>query len=86
MLWFDKPDRVRIERFLRLKFKNVATDFNPAAHAGALEGYSYAEMGRICIQAMKAMVIARKKRVALPDFTGAVQDEYRSRTRAGARS
>jgi len=38
VLWFDKPDRIRIDRFLRLKFKNVATDFDPAAHAGLLEG------------------------------------------------
>lgn len=86
VLWFDRPDRTRIERFLRLKFKNVTMEFDPAAHAGALEGYSYAEIGRVCLQAIKAMIIARKKRVSLRDFICALEDETRRRTRTGVRS
>ena len=48
VVWFDMPDRAMIARFLRLKFKNVAAAFDPLQHAAALEGYSYAEIERVC--------------------------------------
>jgi SpoVK/Ycf46/Vps4 family AAA+-type ATPase len=64
VIWFDKPDRSMIERFLRLKFKNVATTFDPASHSSTLKGYSYAEIERVCVQAIKSMIIGRRKQVA----------------------
>lgn len=50
-----------IARFLRLKFKNVATAFDPLQHTAALEGYSYAEIERICTQAVKTMIVDRRQ-------------------------
>jgi SpoVK/Ycf46/Vps4 family AAA+-type ATPase len=47
VIWFDKSDRPMIERFLRLKFKNVATTFDAASHSSSLKGYSYAEIERV---------------------------------------
>jgi SpoVK/Ycf46/Vps4 family AAA+-type ATPase len=80
VIWFDKPDRSMIQRFLRLKFKNVETSFDPLAHAGSLEGYSYAEIERICIQAIKSTVIDRRKQVREEDFAQAIADEVRRRS------
>lgn len=80
VIWFDKPDRPMIERFLKLKFKNVAIDFDPTAQAANLEGYSYAEIERICVQAIKSAVIHRRKTVREQDFTRAVADEVRRRS------
>jgi SpoVK/Ycf46/Vps4 family AAA+-type ATPase len=79
VIWFEKPDRPMIERFLRLKFKNVATSFDPASRSAALEGYSYAEIERVCIQAIKSMVIERRKQVQARDFNRAHEDEKRRR-------
>jgi SpoVK/Ycf46/Vps4 family AAA+-type ATPase len=79
IIWFDKPDRSMIDRFLRLKFKNVSIDFDPMQHAAALEGYSYAEIERVCIQAIKSMVIDRRKQVQAGDFNRALEDEARRR-------
>jgi SpoVK/Ycf46/Vps4 family AAA+-type ATPase len=80
VVWFDKPDRLLIERFLRMKFKNVPTSFDPLSRSTALEGYSYAEIERICVQAIKAMVIERRKQVQERDFNRALADEARRRS------
>jgi SpoVK/Ycf46/Vps4 family AAA+-type ATPase len=79
VVWFDKPDRSMIGRFLRLKFKNIAVAFDPMRHATALEGYSYAEIERVCTQAVKSMIIDRRKQVQERDFNRALDDEARRR-------
>ena len=80
VVWFDKPDRAMIERYLRLKFKNVETNFDPRTRSADLQGYSYAEIERICIQSIKAAVIDRRKQVREQDFTQAAADEVRRRS------
>ena len=79
VVWFDRPDRPMIERFLKLKFRNVAAAFDPSTHAGALEGYSYAEIERVCLSAIKAAIIERRKEVRETDFRHAIADERRRR-------
>lgn len=79
VIWFEKPNRSMIARFLRLNFKNVSKDFDPCAHAEALHGYSYAEIERICVQTIKSMVIERRKQVQERDFNRAMKDETRRR-------
>jgi SpoVK/Ycf46/Vps4 family AAA+-type ATPase len=79
VIWFEKPDRLKIERFLRVKFRNISTNFDPVSHSAALEGYSYAEIERVCVQAIKAMIIERHKQVQARDFNRAVEDEKRRR-------
>lgn len=77
VIWFDRPDRRGIERFLNMKFKNVAITFDPVSHAAELEGYSYAEMDRISVQAIKTAVIDKRKQVRERDFREALADERR---------
>jgi hypothetical protein len=48
-------------------------------HAPTLEGYSYAEIERVCTQAVKAMIIDRRKQVQACDFNRALEDEARRR-------
>jgi ATP-dependent 26S proteasome regulatory subunit len=66
-----------IERFLRMKFKNVLTSFDVLFYAPELESYSYAEIDRICVQAIKASVIDRRKEVRDSDFRSAIAEERR---------
>ncbi|MGO8655794.1 ATP-binding protein, partial [Rhizobium ruizarguesonis] len=63
-----------------MKFKNVATTFDPTAFISSLEGYSYAEIERVCIQAIKSMIVERRKQVHERDFNRAVKDETRRRS------
>lgn len=80
VVWFERPDRRMIDRFLRMKFKNVATAFDPTAFISSLEGYSYAEIERVCIQAIKSMIVERRKQVQERDFNRALKDETRRRS------
>jgi len=80
VIWFERPDREMIGRFLKLKFKNIHISFDAMAHAPSLEGYSYAEIERICVQAIKASVIERHKDVREQDFRQAITDEVRRRS------
>jgi SpoVK/Ycf46/Vps4 family AAA+-type ATPase len=79
VIWFDKPDDKMIGRFLDTKFKNIGLDFEPKDHVPALSGFSFAEVERVCIQAIKASVIARRKVVRSSDFRIALTDEKRRR-------
>jgi hypothetical protein len=55
-----------IKHFLKLKFKNINTAFDPISYAASLEGYSFAEI--VCLQAIKSAVIERRKEVRELDF------------------
>lgn len=77
VIWFDKPDRQLAERYLKMKFRNVATAFDVATKAAEFSGFSYAEIERVCIQAMKAAVIEKRKEVREKDFNTALLDENR---------
>ena len=81
VIWFEKPDSALISRFLNTKFKNVIIDFDLSKYIGRLEGYSFAEIERVCVQTIKAPLIDRRKRITESDFKAAIADE--SRRRAG---
>ena len=66
-----------------MKFKNVAIAFDPADHLDVLQGHSYAELDRICVQAIKAAIIDRRKEVSSSDFKDAVADDTRLRVLCG---
>lgn len=81
VIWFDLPDRRMASRFLRMKFKNVPLAFEPEAHLNALDGFSYAELDRICVQAIKSSIIDKRKQVGEKDFMESLADERRRQRR-----
>lgn len=80
VVWFDKPDQTMIKRFLDLKFKNIEVSFDALIHAEELGGYSYAEIERICISAIKSAIIDHREQVSEADFRQAISDEVRRRS------
>lgn len=82
VLWFDRPDAAQLRRFVTLRFKNVHTDFRPTHFIDELIGYSYAELERICIGAIKIAVIQNRKLVLEDDFTASLENEKRRTNRA----
>ncbi|TPQ51173.1 AAA family ATPase, partial [Prosthecomicrobium hirschii] len=79
VIWFEKPDQGMIERYLRQKFKNVATSFDPVGQAAQFKGFTFAEIERVAVQAIKSMIIDRRKEVQAKDFNRAFADETRRR-------
>lgn len=84
VLWFEKPTAPLIAHYLKLKFKNTPTDFSLLEHAASFDGFSYAEIERVCVMAMKWAIINDHKRVLEADFSLALSDELRRRAQ-GAR-
>ncbi|BBF93406.1 hypothetical protein BLTE_20910 [Blastochloris tepida] len=54
--------------------------FDPVAQAVLLEGFSYAEIERVCLSAIKTAVLERRRQVREADFRLAVRDEIRRRS------
>lgn len=79
VIWFEKPDRSMIERYLRHKFKNVDLEFRPWDRASDLEGFSFAEIERICTQVIKTMIIEGRRHAQEQDLAEALSDERRRR-------
>jgi SpoVK/Ycf46/Vps4 family AAA+-type ATPase len=79
VLWFTMPDRSMIAAFVVYKFRNVERDFEVEAHLDALLGHSYADVERICVQAMRTAVVERRDRVTSSDMQAAIADEIRRR-------
>lgn len=80
VLWFDKPDQEMVRAFLAMKFRNVEIAFDPNRYASKLIGYSYAEIERVCVQAMRTAIIERHAKVQGGDFVEGLQDEERRRS------
>lgn len=81
IVWFERPDKRMIAQFLKMRFKNVETDFDPALHTAALAGHSYSDLERICVQAMKSSIMSRRRQVREIDFAEAISDEKRRKRR-----
>ncbi|MDP3736389.1 MAG: ATP-binding protein [Hyphomonadaceae bacterium] len=83
VIWFDKPDKNQIGRFVRLKFKNVRLGFDPTELVGEMKGYSYAEIERVCVHAIKSSIIDRRQEVSVNDFSQALAEAARRHARSG---
>jgi SpoVK/Ycf46/Vps4 family AAA+-type ATPase len=81
VLWFDKPTPALVERFLRSKLKNVRYSFDIREYVPSLKDYSYAEIERICVMAIKWSIIRGAKEISEGDFKTALADEKRRRAR-----
>jgi SpoVK/Ycf46/Vps4 family AAA+-type ATPase len=79
VIWFERPNRRMIERFLRMKFKNLQVSCDPISFAPNLDGYSYAEIERVCVQAIKSAIIDKRKLILESDLRQALTDERRRR-------
>lgn len=79
VVWFDRPNRRMASRYLTMKFKNVRTNFAPDELASEMDGFSYAEIERVCVQAIKEAIIGCRKTTTREDVLSAVADERRRR-------
>lgn len=79
VIWFENPDRTAICRFLDMRFRNLKAGFETDKFAGELEGYSFAALERITMDAMRRSIIAKRKTVTVADFRTAIREEARRR-------
>ena len=77
IVWFDSPDATMVRKYLAHAFRNVRTSFEPDDYVDQLQGYSYADLERVCVQSMKLSVLGGNKAVSDKDFQAAMQDAKR---------
>lgn len=79
VVFFGKPSISEIRRLVALKFRNFATEFEPTEMAKFLDGFSHAEIERVCLNAIRRAVLAQQKRVSSRRFLESIALETRRR-------
>jgi len=77
VLLFEKPNASQIKEFLLMKTKNYPTDFNVAKYSKQLNSLSFADIERICLDAIKLAILNKSTRIAESEFKTAVSKERR---------
>jgi SpoVK/Ycf46/Vps4 family AAA+-type ATPase len=77
VVFFDIPSTSNIRRLLKLRTQNFGTEFDIAAQAELLRGKSYADIERICYQAIRRAIMDNRSRISEKDFTYALEGEAR---------
>lgn len=72
---FERPQEREIRQFLKLKTRNFNADFAIELKAEKLKGLSYAEIERVCFNAIKRAIISGQKMISEPDFNIALREE-----------
>lgn len=79
VVFFGKPSVNEIGRLVNLKFRNFAAEFESAEMAKFLEGFSHAEIERVCLNAIRRAVLAQQKSVSSRRFLESISLETRRR-------
>jgi SpoVK/Ycf46/Vps4 family AAA+-type ATPase len=74
---FDPPTEREIAMMLARQFANFPAHFDLVTTIGKLVGMSYADVERICVDAIKKAVLKKRKSVSETEFAAALRQETR---------
>lgn len=74
---FDLPSRREILKLCEIKLQNFPVPFSIADKLSGLQGLSYADVERVCDNAIKRSILKRSKSLIESDFRFAVREELR---------
>ncbi|MFL9828083.1 AAA family ATPase [Rhodoplanes sp. SY1] len=83
---FEAPGEREISELLVRQFANFPANFELTAFVGKLTGMSYADIERICIDAIKKAVLKKRKSVSETEFAVALRQETRRKGLTSRRS
>jgi SpoVK/Ycf46/Vps4 family AAA+-type ATPase len=86
ILSFDLPTEREIELLLTRQFANFPAHFDLSTTISKLVGMSYADIERICIDAIKKAVLKKRKSVSETEFAAALRQETRRKSLTSNRS
>ena len=86
ILSFDLPTEREIELLLTRQFANFPAHFDLSTTISKLVGLSYADIERICIDAIKKAVLKKRKSVSETEFAAALRQETRRKSLTSNRS
>jgi SpoVK/Ycf46/Vps4 family AAA+-type ATPase len=79
---FDPPVEAEIIALLTLRLRNFPVNFELSKEAPKLKGLSFAEIERICSDAIKSAVMKRRKGVSETEFAMSLKSELRRKATA----
>lgn len=79
VVFFEKPNHNEIVRLLNLKFRNFGRDFDSPEVAQALEGFSHADIERVCMNAIRRSILSGQHLVTKRRLLKSVELETRRR-------
>jgi SpoVK/Ycf46/Vps4 family AAA+-type ATPase len=82
---FEPPRREQIRAMLGIVFKNFPVNFDLDASVAKLSGFSFAEIERISLDAIKTAVLKKRKGVAETDFAVALKASIKRSTPTSSR-
>jgi AAA+ superfamily predicted ATPase len=74
---FDLPSQREIRKLCSLKLKNFPAPFSVADKVSGLRGMSYADIERICDNAIKRSILRKSKELIETEFDFAIREEHR---------
>lgn len=80
IVYFDAPGEKEIAELLALRFRNFPVNFELPRESSKLKGMSYAEIERVCFDAIKSAVLKRRKVVSETEFATAIKSEHRRKS------
>ena len=86
ILSFDPPNEREIALLLTRQFANFPTHFDLAMPINKLLGMSYADIERVCIDAIKKAVLKKRKSVSETEFAAALRHEMRRKSLTSRRN
>ena len=86
ILSFELPTEREIGMLLTREFANFPAHFDLATPTSKLAGMSYADIERICIDAIKKAVLKKRKSVSETEFAAALRQETRRKGLMSRRS
>jgi SpoVK/Ycf46/Vps4 family AAA+-type ATPase len=79
VVFFEKPGKTEIVRLLDVKLRNFGRDFANGDVAPFLEGFSHAEIERVCLNSIRRAVLTEKTSVSKRVFLRSISQEKRKR-------
>lgn len=73
VIWFELPDTGMIAKYLEHAFRNSKIEFDPADFVVELQGYSYADLEKLCVQTLKNAILDGNKAVNAAHFRNALR-------------
>lgn len=77
VILFDHPREKQIRQFIELKTRNFPLNFDLSKAVSKLDGLSYADIERICINAIKRSILKDLKQIDETAFSVAIREEMR---------
>jgi AAA+ superfamily predicted ATPase len=75
VLLFDMPQDREVKKMLTIKTRNFPMEFSLDSKIPKLRGFSYADIERVCLMAIKKSILRKSRTIRESEFDIAIREE-----------